>query len=84
MEIREQETIAAIASGMGGGIGIIRISGENAFSVIDQVFRTKSGNIVMSDKWDTHTVHYGYIWDGDEQIDEVMKKIEETEDAVVK
>ena len=72
MEIREQETIAAIASGMGGGIGIIRISGENAFSVIDQVFRTKSGNIVMSDKWDTHTVHYGYIWDGDEQIDEVM------------
>ena len=72
MEIREQETIAAIASGMGGGIGIIRISGENAFSVIDQVFRTKSDNIVMSDKWDTHTVHYGYIWDGDEQIDEVM------------
>ena len=30
-----RETIAAIATGMGSGIGIIRISGEEAFSVIE-------------------------------------------------
>lgn len=37
----QQDTITGIASGMGGGIGIIRVSGENAFSVVGEIFRTK-------------------------------------------
>jgi len=37
----EQDTIVGIASGMGGGIGIIRISGINALSLAGKVFRTK-------------------------------------------
>ena len=37
----QQDTIAGIASGMGGGIGIIRVSGENAFSIVGEIFRTK-------------------------------------------
>ena len=39
------ETIAAIASAMtNSGIGIIRISGEDAFDVIDKIYRPKKGN----------------------------------------
>lgn len=37
----QQDTIAGIASGMGGGIGIIRISGENAFLAAGEIFRTR-------------------------------------------
>jgi len=37
----QQDTITGIASGMGGGIGIIRVSGENAFSIVGEIFRTK-------------------------------------------
>lgn len=37
----QQDTIIGIASGMGGGIGIIRVSGENAFTIVGEVFRTK-------------------------------------------
>jgi len=35
-------TIAGIASGMGGGIGIIRISGDKALEAAGKIFRTKS------------------------------------------
>ena len=37
----ENDTIAGIASGMGGGIGIIRISGKEALHIVGRVFRTK-------------------------------------------
>ena len=37
----QQGTIVGIASGLGGGIGIIRISGENAFLVAGEIFRTR-------------------------------------------
>lgn len=66
------ETIAAIASAMtNSGIGIIRISGEDAFDVIDKIYRSQKGNKLLS-KCKSHTIHYGYIYDEDEIIDEVM------------
>ena len=41
------DTIAAIATGMSNsGIGIVRISGEQAFSVIDSIFRNRKGERV--------------------------------------
>ena len=65
------DTIAAIATAMAGaGIGIIRVSGEDAISVVEQIFQMKSGK-KLSDM-DSHTIHYGYICDGHEVIDEVM------------
>ncbi len=68
----KRETIAAIATAMtASGIGIIRISGEEAFDVIDRIYRSKSGNKVLS-KMESHTIHYGYIYDGEEMVDEVM------------
>ena len=66
------ETIAAIASAMtNSGIGIIRISGEDAFDVIDKIYRPQKGNKLLS-QCKSHTIHYGHICDEDEIIDEVM------------
>ena len=66
------DTIAAIATAMtNSGIGIIRISGPEALSVADRVFRPKKEGKVLS-KEKTYTVHYGTICDGDEVIDEVL------------
>lgn len=82
----QDNTIAGIASGMGGGIGIIRISGNNALKAAGKIFRTKSfvdeklGKIKKDIKWDfnyfynkeTHTISYGFITDGTGIIDEVI------------
>ncbi len=67
------DTIAAIATGMSNsGIGIVRISGEEAFSVINSIFRNRKGERVSLSLAQSHTVHYGYIYDGDEKVDEVL------------
>lgn len=66
------DTIAAISTAVSeSGIGIIRISGAEAFLVADRIYRGKKGQKKLSD-CPTHTIHYGYIWDGDEVIDEVL------------
>lgn len=66
------DTIAAIATAVSNsGIGIIRISGEEALNVADRIFRPKKGDRKVSDM-ESHTVHYGYITDGEEVIDEVL------------
>ena len=66
------DTIAAIATAMSpSGIGIIRLSGEEALSIVDKIYRSKSGNKKLSE-CESHTIHYGYIYDEDTLIDEVM------------
>lgn len=68
----DNDTIAAIATAMSpSGIGIVRISGGNAFAIIDQIYRSKNGKKKLS-ACESHTIHYGYICDGEEVIDEVM------------
>ncbi|MCC2255609.1 tRNA uridine-5-carboxymethylaminomethyl(34) synthesis GTPase MnmE [Ruminococcus sp. CLA-AA-H200] len=65
----KRETIAAISTGMtNSGIGIVRISGEEAFSVADRVFMGKEK---LSDV-KSHTIHYGHIKDGEDTVDEVL------------
>lgn len=65
------DTIAAIATALSNsGIGIIRISGDESFSVIKRIFRTKSGKPVNTEE--SHRVHYGFIYDGEEKLDEVL------------
>jgi tRNA modification GTPase len=69
------DTIAAIATGLSNaGLSIIRISGEHAFDIIDKIYRSKSGKKKLSNE-NSHTLHYGFIMDGDEVIDEVMVAI---------
>ena len=66
------DTIAASATAMSpSGIGIIRLSGEEALSIVDKIYRSKSGNKKLSE-CESHTIHYGYIYDEDTLIDEVM------------
>lgn len=65
------DTIAAIASGMtASGIGIIRISGPEAFITADRICRLKNGKKVSEMK--PNSVHYGFISDGNEEIDEAL------------
>jgi len=65
------DTIAAIATALSpSGIGIIRISGDDAVEVADKVFKSKSGKKLSEVK--SHTIHYGFVCDEEEVIDEVM------------
>ena len=67
----QNETIAAIATSMQqAGLGIIRISGPGAEAIAEKVFKSKSGKCLS--KCESHTIHYGFIYDGDVLIDEVM------------
>ncbi len=65
----KDDTIAAISTGMSNsGIGIVRISGAEALQIIDQIYSGKEKLFHVS----SHTIHYGFIKDGDETIDEVL------------
>lgn len=69
--MRDFDTICAIATPIGeGGIAIIRVSGENALEIVSKVFRAKSGRDIKEMK--SYTMKYGYIYDGDDLIDEVI------------
>ena len=66
------DTIAAIATALtNSGIGIIRVSGNEAFDIVDRIFRPKNKRKKLKEE-KTYTVHYGHIQDGDEIIDEVL------------
>ncbi|HQD51185.1 MAG TPA: tRNA uridine-5-carboxymethylaminomethyl(34) synthesis GTPase MnmE [Defluviitaleaceae bacterium] len=68
------DTIAAISTPPGvGGIGIIRVSGRDAFSIVNSIFRSKKVKDLSSVK--SHTIHYGHIVDGDSLIDEVLVSV---------
>jgi len=65
------DTIAAIATAPGeGGIGIIRISGEKSLQVAQSIFKSKSGKMIKD--YNTRTLIYGNIVDGEKVIDEVL------------
>ena len=69
------DTIAAVATAMSAsGIGIIRISGEDCMDVIHRIYRSKGGKFDIRTA-DSHTIHYGYIYDGEEIVDEVLVMI---------
>lgn len=68
-------TIAAISTAVSAsGIGIIRISGPESMDVISRIYRSKGGKKKIKEA-ETHTIHYGYIYDGEEEVDEVLVMI---------
>lgn len=70
-----ESTIAAISTAMSpSGIGIVRISGKSSMDVISRVYRSKGGKKNILNAPD-HTIHYGYVYDGEECIDEVLVMI---------
>ena len=67
-----ETTIAAISTAMSeSGIGIIRVSGPESVDIVSRIYRSKGGKKEIN-KVPTHTIHYGYIYDGEELIDEVL------------
>ena len=71
----DTNTIAAISTALSeGGIGIIRLSGSESFNIADRVFRKKDMTRGLL-TFKTHTIHYGFICDGDEVVDEVMVSV---------
>lgn len=70
--IMKTDTIAAISTAMtSSGIGIIRVSGNESISVVNKIFRNKFKKQTLI-KTESHTIHYGFIYDGNELIDEVL------------
>lgn len=66
------DTIAAISTAMApSGIGIVRLSGKDAVCIADKIYKTPKKNKCLSEQ-PTHTIHYGWIKDGDTNIDEVL------------
>lgn len=67
-------TIAAIATPQGqGGIGMIRVSGENAVKIVDKVFHAASGKSLLENPG--YTARYGRIMDGDDVVDDAVALI---------
>lgn len=67
----QNDTIAAIATAMGqGGIGIIRISGDDAGSILGKLFRSSSSKFTEFRPW---VLHHGHILDAKgEDLDDVL------------
>ncbi len=62
------DTIVALATPQGiGAIGVIRVSGKNTFSILNELFPSKDLSTQAS-----HTLHVGYLKDGDQVLDEVV------------
>ena len=69
------DTIAAISTAMtNSGIGIIRISGDEAISIANKIVVFKNNHKKLIDV-KSHTINYGFIYDGNDFIDEVMVSV---------
>jgi len=66
-----EDTICAISTTLGvGAISIVRVSGSEAIEIVNRIFTGKDLT-----KVDSHTIHYGFIKDNDELIDEVLLSV---------
>lgn len=65
-----EDTICAISTSLGGAISIVRVSGKNAIKIVNKLFSTKNLETAKS-----HTIHYGYIVNGTQKIDEVLVSV---------
>ena len=69
---RSSDTIAAIATAMSSsGIGIIRVSGDQAVSIVNRIFTSRKENFDLNTV-PSHRIYYGMIHDGEEVLDEVL------------
>lgn len=67
--MERRDTIAAIATGLtNSGIGIVRVSGEEAVEIVDKIF---VGKVSLQEK-ESHSISYGHIVKDGERVDEVL------------
>lgn len=68
------DTIAAISTPHGeGGIGIVRLSGDESLNILEKIFKPKSNKDIKDIK--SYTINYGHIFDGEILVDEVLVSI---------
>lgn len=69
--MQDGATIAAISTAVSSaGIGIVRMSGPESFDIADRIYRSKKNKKLSEQK--SHTIHYGFIMDDGETVDEVL------------
>lgn len=73
MNRSNNDTITAIATGVGGAISVIRLSGKDAITICDSVFKSASGQSLA--KANGYTLHYGEIVDNQRIIDDVIVSV---------
>ena len=72
--ILKSETIAAVATALNdSGIGIIRVSGDESIEIVNKIYRSPGKKRLVD--FESHTINYGFIYDEEELIDEVMVSI---------
>lgn len=72
--MKNEDTICAISTPIGeGGIGIVRISGKDAFAIAEKIFFSKKNKDLSA--FPSHTIHYGEIRDNNERVDEALVSI---------
>ena len=68
------DTIAAVATALNdSGIGIIRVSGDDAIEIVNKIYRSPGKKQLVD--FESHTINYGFIYDEEELLDEVMVSI---------
>ncbi len=72
--IRSEETICAPASGTGGAISVIRVSGLESLSICDKIFFPADKKVKLAEQ-KGYTIYFGEIRVGDELIDEVLVSV---------
>ena len=76
MKFISKDTIAAIATAQGGAIGIVRVSGEKAFQIADEIFVPTGKDKRRLSERDPYTLVFGQVIDGKGNIvDEVLVSI---------
>ena len=80
----KHNTIAAISTALSeGGIGIIRLSGDDSIEIVDKIYRTKTGQRKLL-SFPSHTIHYGFIYSGEDVVDEVMVSVMKSPNSFTK
>lgn len=73
MQFNRTDTISALATAQGtAAIAVVRVSGTNAISIVESVFRTKKLAPKKLSDQPGNTVHFGVIAEGEYVLDEVL------------
>ncbi len=70
-KIKGFDTIVGISTAIGGGVNIIRMSGQDSINILSKIFKTKIDVFDIK----SHTINYGFIFDEDKRIDEVLVSV---------
>lgn len=71
---KNKTTICATATGQGGAINIVRVSGPKAIEIVDSIFNAKKPNFKLSDS-NSHEIHFGDLIEDENVLDEVLVSV---------